>query len=244
MQGLYPLAQKSQQPGDQKQKLLIPQEQSSSSVGRHAISAAKAHEHQDKNALINNILRQKQLNSGERQSDLCATLHQQGFLESAEHKYEGTSAFIRLKAQIKKNMNVAQFLQQKAEIMNAVSKSAPDAILIGEKPKRPHHNMGEDTFRGSKFRGVSKNKCKWQMMIMINQKKVYIGAIHSEMEAAKYYDHIAILTQGLNSKTNFAYTAAQLETIVRDYDFSNESNFFGDYNSQMTSGYNSKQNTK
>ena len=66
MQGLYPLAQKSQQPGDQKQKLLIPQEQSSSSVGRHAISAAKAHEHQDKNALINNILRQKQLNSGER----------------------------------------------------------------------------------------------------------------------------------------------------------------------------------
>jgi len=128
--------------------------------------------------------------------------------------------------------------------MNAVSKSAPDAILIGEKPKRPHHNMGEDTFRGSKFRGVSKNKCKWQMMIMINQKKVYIGAIHSEMEAAKYYDHIAILTQGLNSKTNFAYTAAQLEAIVRDYDFSNESNFFGDYNSQMTSGYNSKQNTK
>lgn len=46
------------------------------------------------------------------------------------------------------------------------------------------------------------------MMIMINQKKVYIGAIHTEMEAAKYYDHIAILTQGLHSKTNFAYTAA------------------------------------
>ena len=94
-----------------------------------------------------------------RDGDLCSTLHQQG--AGSDHKYEGTSAFIRLKAQIKKNMNINQFLQQKAEIMNAVSKSAPDAILIGEKPKRPHHNMGEDTFRGSKFRGVSKNKCKW-----------------------------------------------------------------------------------
>ena len=81
------------------------------------------------------------------------------------------------------------------------------------------------------------------MMIMINQKKVYIGAIHSEMEAAKFYDHIAILTQGLNSKTNFAYTAAQLEQIVRDYDFSNESNFYGNYNS-MSSDYNSKLHTK
>lgn len=49
------------------------------------------------------------------------------------------------------------------------------------------------------------------MMIMINQKKVYIGAIHSEMEAAKYYDHIAILTQGLHAKTNFCYNASQLK---------------------------------
>lgn len=82
------------------------------------------------------------------------------------------------------------------------------------------------------------------MMIMINQKKVYIGAIHSEMEAAKYYDHIAILTQGLNSKTNFAYTAAQLQQIVNDYDFSNESNFYADQYSQVTSAYNTKHHTK
>lgn len=82
------------------------------------------------------------------------------------------------------------------------------------------------------------------MMIMINQKKVYIGAIHTEMEAAKYYDHIAILTQGLHSKTNFAYTSAQLEQIVNDYDFTNDKEGYYDYQSQMTSNFNSKQGTK
>jgi len=82
------------------------------------------------------------------------------------------------------------------------------------------------------------------MMIMINQKKVYIGAIHTEVEAAKYYDHIAILTQGLHSKTNFTYTAAQLEQIVNDYDFTNEKEGFYDLNSQLTSNSYSKNGTK
>ena len=82
------------------------------------------------------------------------------------------------------------------------------------------------------------------MKIMINQKKVYIGGIKSEIEAAKYYDHIAILTQGLNSKTNFAYTAAQLEKIVKDYDFTTDGVKYLDMYSQMTAGYFSKQDTQ
>ena len=32
------------------------------------------------------------------------------------------------------------------------------------------------------------------MMIMINQQKVYIGAIKDEDQAAKFYDHLAILS--------------------------------------------------
>jgi hypothetical protein len=82
--------------------------------------------------------------------------------------------------------------------------------IIDAKPKRPHHNMGANMFRGSRYRGVSKNKNKWQMMIMINQKKVYIGAIQNEFDAARYYDHIAIISQGLSAKTNFKYSAAKI----------------------------------
>ncbi len=58
-----------------------------------------------------------------------------------------------------------------------------------------------------RFRGVTKNKYKLQIINMIHQKKVYNGDINSELEAAQYYDRAAILKQGLSTKTNFAYCA-------------------------------------
>ena len=35
--------------------------------------------------------------------------------------------------------------------------------VLEAKPKRIHNNVGVDKFRGSRFRGVSKNKNKWQV---------------------------------------------------------------------------------
>jgi hypothetical protein len=96
------------------------------------------------------------------------------------------------------------------------------SIVIDAKPKRPHHNMGTDLFRGSKYRGVSRNKNKWQMMIMINQQKVYIGAIYSENEAARYYDAIAIMCQGINAKTNFGHSSNDIKKILQEYDLYSE----------------------
>lgn len=90
--------------------------------------------------------------------------------------------------------------------------------IIDAKPKRPHHNFGTNEFRGSKYRGVSRNKNKWQMMIMINQKKVYVGAIGNEHDAAKYYDSIAIICQGLSAKTNFSYDSKKIKQILNEYD--------------------------
>lgn len=55
---------------------------------------------------------------------------------------------------------------------------------------------------------------KWQMMIMGNQKKIYIGAVESEMEAAAIYDKISILIHGMKAKTNFSYTKQQVEEIL------------------------------
>ena len=56
------------------------------------------------------------------------------------------------------------------------------------------------------------------MMIMINQKKVYVGAIGSEQDAAKYYDSIAIICQGLSAKTNFSYDSKKIKQILNEYD--------------------------
>lgn len=48
------------------------------------------------------------------------------------------------------------------------------------------------------YRGPSKNRKKWQVMKMINKETVRIGAINTEIEAARIYDFLAILTEGLN----------------------------------------------
>ena len=48
----------------------------------------------------------------------------------------------------------------------------------------------------------------YQVMIMIEQKKIYLGSIKTEMEAARYYDIITIISMGMGAKTNFSYTKA------------------------------------
>jgi len=60
--------------------------------------------------------------------------------------------------------------------------------------------------RGSSFRGVSKNGKKWQVQLLGNLRKHYIGSIQNEERAARIYDRHAILTHGLRAKTNFSYT--------------------------------------
>lgn len=39
------------------------------------------------------------------------------------------------------------------------------SVVITAKPKRNHLNISQSGFRGSSYRGVSKNKSKWQVPI-------------------------------------------------------------------------------
>jgi hypothetical protein len=64
--------------------------------------------------------------------------------------------------------------------------------------------MQGDNFRGSKYRGASKNRQKWQVMKMINKEPLRIGTVKTEEEAARIYDIIAIITEGL-SVSYFTY---------------------------------------
>ena len=66
---------------------------------------------------------------------------------------------------------------------------------------------------GSKYRGVSKNGNKWQVLIMINNKKCYIGSYSSEDLAGRIYDIQAIKSRGINARTNFVYDNKQLMKI-------------------------------
>lgn len=70
--------------------------------------------------------------------------------------------------------------------------------------------------RGSLYRGVSKNKSKWQVMIMGNFKKMYFGAIEDEKEAALFYDKLAIISHGIKARTNFNYTRSDIINILNE----------------------------
>ena len=65
----------------------------------------------------------------------------------------------------------------------------------------------------SKYRGVSKNGNQWQALIMINNKKYYIGSYPYENIAARIYDILSIQNRGIKARTNFKYNHIQLKNI-------------------------------
>ena len=65
-----------------------------------------------------------------------------------------------------------------------------DDIVFNASPKtrRRGSQYSAKNFRGSTFRGVSKNKSKWQVMITLNHVKEYYGGFNDPEVAAKDYD--------------------------------------------------------
>ena len=65
----------------------------------------------------------------------------------------------------------------------------------------------------SKYRGVSINGSNWQVLIMVNNKKYYLGSYPSEELAARIYDIHAIKMRGIKARTNFPYNNIQIKNI-------------------------------
>lgn len=68
--------------------------------------------------------------------------------------------------------------------------------------------------RGSKYRGVSKNGRKWQVLMMFHRSMFYIGTYSSEELAARVYDILAIKNKGVKAITNFSYNSKQITNII------------------------------
>ena len=71
--------------------------------------------------------------------------------------------------------------------------------------KAKHINFVTRNKTSSKFRGVSRNGNKWQILIAINNKKYYLGSYPSEELAARVYDIHAIKMRGIKARTNYPY---------------------------------------
>jgi hypothetical protein len=68
--------------------------------------------------------------------------------------------------------------------------------------------------RGSRYRGVSRNGNQWQVLIMVNKKKRYVGSYSNEEEAARAYDKVALQNHGTKAKTNFDYVDEEVKRIL------------------------------
>ena len=74
--------------------------------------------------------------------------------------------------------------------------ASEDEIVFTQKVKN-QREYSTDKFRGSKFIGVSKNGKSWQVYIVIDKAKKYIGWFKTKMDAAAMYDKLAINFHGL-----------------------------------------------
>ena len=91
-----------------------------------------------------------------------------------------------------------------------------ETILIRSNEKKQTRNkLVKESYRGSKYRGVSINGLKWQIFIIIKNKKHYAGQLDSEEDAAKLYDKLIIMHNGLVAKTNFNYSVQEIKEIAQ-----------------------------
>jgi hypothetical protein len=78
-------------------------------------------------------------------------------------------------------------------------------ITDREKEAAEEKKVKKYIYRGSKYRGVSRNGKTWQVLIMINRNKNYIGNFKSEYEAAKAYDEYAMKFHKNKARLNFSH---------------------------------------
>jgi hypothetical protein len=91
-------------------------------------------------------------------------------------------------------------------------------ILLTSKPKNKSQKIRKSN-RHSRYRGVSLNGKKWQVMIMGPIHKKYFGGIGTEREAAIFYDKLSIMTNGLTAKTNFNYRKCDLIKMMAELEY-------------------------
>jgi len=127
-------------------------------------------------------------------------------IKEAKNNFSCDGIDIKNKIKVLKNKKVVYINKY---LLN--SYSASKALKKFEKFKTFKFKIGKKT--SSKYRGVSKNGNKWQVLIMINYKKYYLGNYISEEIAARVYDIYAIKNWGIKARTNFIYNDNQIKII-------------------------------
>jgi len=107
----------------------------------------------------------------------------------------------------------ANILIKKKAILKDKKASNPTSVSDGNE----NNNSPDQTLRksrGSIYRGVSRNGNQWQVLIMVNKKKRYVGSYDTEEQASRTYDKVCIQNHGIKAKTNHFYTEEEIKQIL------------------------------
>lgn len=135
---------------------------------------------------------------------------------SRKYTYSGSLEELKTTAKGQKTLPLCNKISLLKKVLEGIRDESQ--VLISSKPKNKSTKIRKSN-RHSKFRGVSLNGKKWQVMIMGPIKKKYFGGIATEREAAIFYDKLSILTNGLAAKTNFNYRKSDLMKIMAELEY-------------------------
>ena len=71
-------------------------------------------------------------------------------------------------------------VQKKRKRLFELLQTKRDEEILIKPHKKVFKGDNVNNFRGSKFRGISKNGNSWQILVMVNRKKKYLGTLPTE----------------------------------------------------------------
>ena len=114
--------------------------------------------------------------------------------------------------------NKSIVLKGDGEINNTITNNSYNFYNILKdynKQEKKKKKIFKVTTKISRYKGVSKNKKKWQVYLRIKNKNTYFGSYSSENTAAKIYDIMLIKKLGSKAKTNFKYDKSKINQILK-----------------------------
>lgn len=97
-------------------------------------------------------------------------------------------------------------------LINSEGLEMHSVVLV--KASKNRHKKRTDGYRGSTFRGISKNGRQWQVIVFIDRQKTYLCISNIKARAARLYDVAVIQAKGLDAQVNYDYSKAQLLAIL------------------------------